>query len=186
MVQHWERGTTPQQIHVSKFGRAAVSRWFIDPATDQEEEFLLVDIRPGSVILPITEDGRVIAERQFLQGANKVGLLLPGGRGNFEEEASIEIASRELLEETGRKAGTMIPLGHVWIESRSCTGQNWLFLALDCQEVGEPRTGGSEHIELVYFGVKEWVELAQTTLEEPDAICVTFRALPHLRERGLL
>jgi len=127
----------------------------------------------------------VVAGYQFMQGANKVTLELPAGRADFEGESAVEGARRELLEETGYSAEELVPLGPpLYLDTRSSWTRNFLFLALGCAKVQEPE--GSEEIDPILIPLPEWIRITQEELEEPLMVAATFRAIPHLRERGLL
>lgn len=62
-------------------------------------------------IIPITDDGRVIMERQFRYPVRKVISEIPAGKLESKEEDQLEAAKRELMEETGYTADTWIDMG---------------------------------------------------------------------------
>ena len=62
-------------------------------------------------ILPLTEKGEVIVERQFRYPLNTVLLEIPAGKLDFVGEDPLEAAKRELREETGVLAGKMTYMG---------------------------------------------------------------------------
>lgn len=62
-------------------------------------------------IIPVTDDNRVIVERQFRYPIDKVITEIPAGKLNFPEENRLEAAKRELLEETGICADIWTDLG---------------------------------------------------------------------------
>ncbi len=67
---------------------------------------------PGGVcIVALTDDGRVIVERQFRYPYNDVLLEIPAGKLDSKTEDHESAARRELLEETGASADEMIYLG---------------------------------------------------------------------------
>ncbi len=61
-------------------------------------------------IIPITDDGRVILERQYRYAVGKVLVEIPAGKLEPGEDP-LECAKRELREETGYSADEMIFLG---------------------------------------------------------------------------
>jgi ADP-ribose pyrophosphatase len=70
-------------------------------------------LHPGAaVILPLFDDGTVLLERQFRYPLGLHFYELPAGRLE-PEEASIEAAKRELLEETGYVAAEWRELGRL-------------------------------------------------------------------------
>ena len=62
-------------------------------------------------ILPLTDNGEVIVERQFRYPLNTVLLEIPAGKLDFVGEDPLEAAKRELREETGAIAGKMTYMG---------------------------------------------------------------------------
>ena len=62
-------------------------------------------------IIPITEDGRVVVERQYRYAVGRLLTEIPAGKLDFPEEDHLSAARRELREETGYSADEMIDLG---------------------------------------------------------------------------
>jgi ADP-ribose pyrophosphatase len=70
-------------------------------------------VHPGAaIILPMFDDGTVLMERQFRYPIGQHMLELPAGKLE-PDEAPIETAKRELLEETGYVADEWRELGHL-------------------------------------------------------------------------
>ena len=71
-------------------------------------------LHPGAVcILPLTEDGCVLMERQFRYPHSRVFFEIPAGKLNYRGEPIEDAARRELLEETGALAGNLQYLGAI-------------------------------------------------------------------------
>ena len=62
-------------------------------------------------ILPLTDDGEVILERQYRYAVRQILTEIPAGKLAAPGEDPLEAAKRELREETGATAREMIPLG---------------------------------------------------------------------------
>lgn len=62
-------------------------------------------------ILPVTEDGRVIIERQFRYPIAQVVTEIPAGKLDRKTEDRLSAAKRELREETGITADEWIDMG---------------------------------------------------------------------------
>ena len=179
-IQPWEKVGEPTVL-AGKFGKRLVSQNFRNPATGKEEEFTLYGQKDWSVVLPITEDGKVVTVSQYKQGCDQIVLELPAGTADFKDETPEEVMKRELLEETGYEPEEVILLGEPqYIATRNSWTRFWPFLARGCRKVKEVKIDLNEEIEVKIMPFDEWVQLALSSLVEPSAIVATFRSLPHL------
>ncbi len=62
-------------------------------------------------VVPITDEGEVILERQYRYAIGQVLVEIPAGKLDLPDEDWEEAARRELLEETGAVAKEMIDMG---------------------------------------------------------------------------
>lgn len=86
---------------------------------------------PGAVaILPINEEGNLLFIRQWRRAIGSILLEIPAGTLENKEHP-IDCAKRELREETGFSAGTLIPLGGFYTAPGFCNEFIHLFLAKD-------------------------------------------------------
>jgi 8-oxo-dGTP pyrophosphatase MutT (NUDIX family) len=66
---------------------------------------------PGAVaVVPLLDDDRIVFVRQYRAPVDAEILELPAGIRDIDGEPSIETARRELIEETGFRAGRIEPL----------------------------------------------------------------------------
>src|SRR5665647_718582 len=72
--------------------------------------FEIVHHSGGAAVLPILPNGEVLLIRQFRAVAGTMVIEVPAGRLDAGEVPA-DCARRELEEETGYRAGTLIPLG---------------------------------------------------------------------------
>ena len=80
-------------------------------------------------ILPMTEDGKVIMERQFRYPMDEVILEIPAGKLDSKQEDRLEAAKRELKEETGFTAEEWIDLGMYYPAAAYCDERLTIYLA---------------------------------------------------------
>lgn len=69
----------------------------------------IVEHNGGATILAVTNEGRILMERQYRKAVEKVIWEIPAGKIDPNEKPEV-CAARELEEETGYKAGTVTEL----------------------------------------------------------------------------
>jgi ADP-ribose pyrophosphatase len=99
---------------------------------------------PGSVVLiPITDDGKVLLIRQYRQAAEL--FLLEASAGTREAGESPEVtAHRELQEEVGYKAGRLIPIGGSWVAPGYSTEYCYIYIATELEPAPLPSDDGED------------------------------------------
>lgn len=91
-------------------------------------------VHPGAVvIIPITSEGNILLVSQWRRAIEKIILELPAGTLEKNEDPLV-CAGRELQEETGFKAASIIPLGGFYSAPGFCTEYLHLFIAEDLEE----------------------------------------------------
>ena len=93
----------------------------------------VVEHHGGVCVAALTEDNCLLFVRQYRYPYHKVLLELPAGKLEKEEDP-LEAGIRELEEECGVKAGTVIPMGQVYPTVAYCSEIIHLFLAKGLQK----------------------------------------------------
>jgi len=89
---------------------------------------------PGaSAVVPVDADGNAILVRQYRHATGSWLLEVPAGKLDHPGEAPEECALREVEEETGYRAGRLVPLGWIWTTPGFTDEKIWLYLALDLE-----------------------------------------------------
>lgn len=101
-------------------------------------------------IVAVTEDGRLILTEQFRTPIGRRVIDLPAGLVGdaSKQEAAVEAAQRELLEETGYRADQWTPLAEVPTSPGLSSEIVTLFLAAGLQQVGPGGGEGDESIHV--------------------------------------
>lgn len=109
--------------------------------------------------LALTEDGKVILERQYRQGLGEVHYEIPGGCVDDTDANFQDAIARELLEETGYAFSKYEYLGKT--SANPSTNNNWMhmFLATGGKLVKEQSLDDNEDIEIHLFTIEELKQL---------------------------
>jgi ADP-ribose pyrophosphatase len=118
--------------------------------TGQAHMFYRIESVDWANVIPITTTGEVVMIRQFRQGAGCETLEIPGGMVDEGEDIAAA-AARELLEETGYRAGNVMALGSVFPNPALFSNRIHSFVATGCERVAEIANDANEEttIELV-------------------------------------
>jgi ADP-ribose pyrophosphatase YjhB (NUDIX family) len=74
---------------------------------DKTSKFITFDrnaTQTGSMIVPVTEDGKIILVEEYRHGSKQTVISIPKGAKDIESESFTEVAMRELAEEIGGEA----------------------------------------------------------------------------------
>lgn len=118
--------------------------------TGQTHTFFRIDSVDWANIIPITAAGEVVMIRQFRHGLGRETLEIPGGLVDGDELPGVA-AARELLEETGYRAGEVRELGAVSPNPALFGNRIHSFLATGCTKVADVHNDAAEQtmVELV-------------------------------------
>ena len=114
------------------------------PLTGAAHPFFRIESPDWVNVVAMTEDDHFVMVRQFRQGSRMVTLEIPGGLidpGETPEQAG----ARELLEETGFRAGRLESLGSLSPNPALFGNRVHMQVALDCVQVDEIRNDSTEH-----------------------------------------
>ncbi len=140
-------------------------------------------LHPGaSVILPITDDGRIVLINQFRPSLKKWLLELPAGTIE-QPETPEQCAMRELEEETGYRAARFTSLGQVTPLAGFCDEIQHLFVGHDLTLSNSRECDEDEVIEVVTFSL---TELEQKIIEGEITDTKTIACLGKAKLCGLI
>lgn len=105
-------------------------------------------------VIPVTEDGKVIVERQFRYPLGRVITEIPAGKLDSSSENRLSAAKRELEEETGYTADEWIDMGDYYPTPAYCDERITLYLARGLHQ-------GQRHLDEDEFLNFEAVPLSQ-------------------------
>jgi len=113
------------------------------PETGEAHPFYRIESPAWVNVVPLTPDDELVMVRQFRQGARAVTLEIPGGIVD-PGESPAQAAGRELLEETGYRAGRLEDLGSINPNPALFGNRCHMQVALDCQRVAAIQNSATE------------------------------------------
>ena len=108
-------------------------------------------------IVPMTEDGKVIVERQFRYPIAQVITEIPAGKVDHKDEDRLAAAKRELEEETGLIADKWKELGDYYPAAAYCDERITMYLAEGLRE-GVRNLDEDEFLNIEAVDLEELVE----------------------------
>lgn len=108
----------------------------------------------GAVVVPVKDDGKIILIKQYRYPLNKFVYELPAGKLN-QDENPLHCAERELEEETGYKAGSIIKLGAICTTPGFCSEVLHIYLAEFLTPGDHNREEGEYGMEIHEFTFEE-------------------------------
>jgi ADP-ribose pyrophosphatase len=87
---------------------------------------------PGAAaVVPVDASGNAVLVRQYRHATGSWLLEVPAGTLDYLGESPEDCARREVEEESGYRAGRLVPLGWIWTTPGFTDEKIWLYLALD-------------------------------------------------------
>lgn len=115
---------------------------------------------PGAVAVVAVHDGKIPFVRQYRAPFERTLIELPAGKLDIAGEALEVAANRELIEEVGFSAGTMVQLCSMLNSPGFCDEETWVFLGTDLTEVGRSADGVEEaHMDVLWYTLAEALAL---------------------------
>ena len=134
----------------------------------------------GAVVVPITDDGKIVMVTQHRFPVNEILLELPAGKLSKGEDPKI-CAVRELEEETGYKSDNVNELGSIFTTPGYSTEKLWIYLAKDLKPGNHNREEGEFGMQVFELSLKEVEEkIYNGEIVDGKTICGIFLAKSYL------
>jgi 8-oxo-dGTP pyrophosphatase MutT (NUDIX family) len=163
-------------------GRAfTIRRDFMKTPDGRETKFDIVEHGGSVVLIPINERGNILFVRQYRHAAGMDLLELPAGTRDGDEPFE-ECAAREIREETGMEAGSLVKVGEFYLAPGYSTEFMGVFLATDLKH-NPLKADDDEFLQLEEIPVRTAMEMAERG-DVPDAksLAALLLARPRLKK----
>lgn len=134
----------------------------------KQYDCLYPDDREFTVVLPITDQGKVVVARQFRPGPERYFDDFPGGFVDANETPQ-QSAEREMLEETGYRADHYEYLGYYYKDAY-LNGKWHAYIATGCKKVAEPQLDDDEFISTFEISIDQMLDNAKRGFSEDNAL----------------
>ncbi|WP_153799797.1 NUDIX hydrolase [Foetidibacter luteolus] len=111
--------------------------------------------------LAITDDGKIILEKQYRHAAGEICIELPGGCVDATDDTLEDAIRREMLEETGYAFETMHYLGKISANPSTNSNMMHMFIATGGKLVQEQELDHNEEIEIFLASFEELFQLME-------------------------
>src|SRR6202048_54597 len=124
-------------------------------------DYYITENRGWVGIVPITEDGRFIINKQYKHGIGLEVLEFPAGGIDDDEENPVQTAHRELMEETGYSTAPdqMEQLSHMLANPSGAVTEIWWYIAHNGSKTGRQKINPVEVIEIFVMTPAELLAL---------------------------
>ena len=128
------------------------------PNGQHMDEFYAITINEAAAIVALDEDGNIILKKEYRYCYGRNLIEIPAG--GFEKgEDGLEVAKRELLEETGYASDDWQFIGRTVESSAKLTNYMHLYFANHCRKVSEQHLDATEEIEVLVLPLKQAVSM---------------------------
>lgn len=153
----WELINKEQILHTPVFD---VNNQIEKSATGIEGKYVSIDAPDWVIVIPSINDDKgddFLMVRQWRHSSLSLSTEFPGGVVDEGEDVAVS-GQRELLEETGYKAGKFTKLGQLSPNPALFSNQVHIYLAEDLEHVAEQRLDDDEVLKYMRISKKEVID----------------------------
>ncbi len=136
-------------------------------------------------VVPVTEDGRVVVERQYRYPIDQVITEIPAGKLDSKEEDRLHAAKRELAEETGITADHWTDMGLYYPAPAYSDEKITMYLAQGLH-LGKQHLDEDEFLNVEFVPLEELVEeiLSGTITDGKTQVAILKAAMLLKKQKG--
>ena len=109
-------------------------------------------------IIPVTDDGQVVLERQYRYPISQAIIEIPAGKLDYKDEDRLEAAKRELREETGYTADKWTDIGLYYPAPAYSDEKITMYLAQSLHK-GDQELDEDEFLEIFTMPLEDLVDM---------------------------
>ena len=155
MLELGEKMVSSQEVYDGKLLHVYKDMVVLPNGRETSRE--LIRHNGACAVVPLLDNGNVIAERQFRYPFGEVVTEIPAGKLDSPDEDHLEAAKRKLREENGYEASEWIEIGSLRPSVAYTTEVIWLYLARGLKR-GERKLDEDEFLNVFEIPLEEFVE----------------------------
>ena len=175
-----------QSKNIKSLGKYKIFEIFeekvINPRNNKELNFYYLNLADWTVIIPITQDNKVVMVKQYRVGAKKYFYEFPGGLID-KGETSLQAAKRELLEETGYYSDKLQLLTTVYPLPAFQTSKCYVYVAKEAKFIKEVSLDDGEDIETIVFPLEKVKNMIFNNKIDNAIMMLAFLAYMNIMEK---
>lgn len=123
------------------------------------EDFYKVRVSNASAVVAMTDNMELVLKKEYRYCYDAELIELPSGVFEPAETDPLDVAKRELMEETGYQSDNWDYLGATIEDSAKLTNHIHLYLARGCRKMGTQHLDLTEDIDVLVLPIEEAVQM---------------------------
>lgn len=123
------------------------------------DDYYKITVSDAAAVIAITDKNEIILKSEYRYCYNRKLIDLPSGIFEPGETDSLEVAKRELLEETGYTSDDWTYWGSTLENSAKLTNNVHLYLAKNCKKVSSQHLDSTEEIDVIIMPIQRATDM---------------------------
>ena len=122
-------------------------------------DFYVIDMPDAAAVVALDTDNNIILKEEYRYPVGETLIEIPAGGFEADEIDGLQVAKRELLEETGYVSEEWVYLGSTVENPSKCSNHLHLYLAKNCVKRAEQNLDTNEIINVRIVSLSDAVEM---------------------------